>query len=473
MSNAYIGCDYWSVVTPNSNLNFDRAAFGVAIANPYPVDAHVTVSRGGRIVVDGFVAAARSSTVLGLPWVRELAGVPVPSTANSEAISGLVRGGAYHIASTIPVAVYQFNPLSGRSFDGTNFSVTNDASLLLPTHVLGTHHLALSRPSRVTSIGTNATAGFVSVVGAGEGMVHVEITGPSHFAAGPDGSVPAIAPGEVFGTDLGPGDVLQLVGAVDQSCASETTPVGDDGLLCFGDRNHDPTGTVIASSGPVLVIAGHDLAWVPAACGPGDHLEEVMPPTTTWGLRVPVIASATIEGVRDTVDVVVVVSASDNNVVTFKPEVHPSATLQRNDILEIQTSSDFVVEATRPVLVGQYLTGQECGVARLGDPSLTVAVPEEQWKPGYVFAVPPGYDVNRLNIVSGSLDSVRLDGQVVEGFVSLEGSDLRIAKIAIEAGSHTLESMAPFGASVYGFTANTSYWYPAGLQLHTLQPPPE
>ena len=48
--------------------------------------------------------------------------------------AAFVTQGAYHIRSTAPVTVYQFNPLDYTN--GTAYSYTNDSSLLLPVNVL-------------------------------------------------------------------------------------------------------------------------------------------------------------------------------------------------------------------------------------------------------------------------------------------------------------------------------------------------
>ena len=61
-------------------------------------------------------------------------------TANAS--TTVVGGGAYHIVTNEPVAVYQFNP---RDYTiGGTYSYTNDASLLLPVNAMTQNYFCLS-----------------------------------------------------------------------------------------------------------------------------------------------------------------------------------------------------------------------------------------------------------------------------------------------------------------------------------------
>jgi hypothetical protein len=107
--------------------------------------------------------------------------------------------------------VYQFNPLSGTGVGGV-FSYTNDASLLLPAHILGTSYVAMGGEGvaqRPTTTGTASIAfnGTVSIVGTQPNTV-VTVRASARMRAGV--GVAAMSKGEVRNFTLQPYDVLQL-----------------------------------------------------------------------------------------------------------------------------------------------------------------------------------------------------------------------------------------------------------------------
>jgi len=125
---SYIGCDYFPTVTGNTTgTQFD---FAVAIANTTTSQASVTID-GGALGAPQVVTVPPSSVVVKtLPWqiALKLCNQPFtdgcgPGTVQTAA---LAQKGAYHLRSTVPVTVYQFNPLEYGN--GSDFSYSNDAS---------------------------------------------------------------------------------------------------------------------------------------------------------------------------------------------------------------------------------------------------------------------------------------------------------------------------------------------------------
>ena len=225
--------------------------------------------------------------------------------------SGLVRGGAYHLVSDLPVTVYQFSPLqfekpatpdcmdepyrSCQSDDECRpgdrcvpvpgnllesacrdsarcHSLTGDASILLPTAALQREYLAVSRAtvglSRDLGGGTRISSvapGFVTIVGTADGStVSVDYTAFTEEGGG----VAPQRPGAQAMYALDRGDVLQLVSRRALGlCArthTETDPAaaGPD-TFCDPGPTFDLTGTRITSDQPIAVFAGHSCAFVP------------------------------------------------------------------------------------------------------------------------------------------------------------------------------------------------------------------
>ncbi|MDH5492495.1 MAG: IgGFc-binding protein, partial [Myxococcales bacterium] len=208
-NSSYIGCEYWATTTLNSQLA-PEFEYALVVANPQSIAAQITIRRGGTTIATGSVPPGGLETVA-LPWIPSLKG------SGGGASSTLEAGGAYRIQSDIPVTLYQFNPLDFRiprdcadetdAPDGQCFSFSNDASLLLPTHVLTGRYLVTSRASqrmvmRWTDDRTGAvldeqegsSPGFASVIGVEDGT-RVEIRSSAHTLGTTPGGADALTPG--------------------------------------------------------------------------------------------------------------------------------------------------------------------------------------------------------------------------------------------------------------------------------------
>src|SRR5262245_24992852 len=135
LGTSYIGCEYYPTVT--GNMVGDVYHYAVAVANASSSPAQVTIEDGALTSPDVFTVPANSVKVEILPWQSALKLCDGPSWENcsgTEQHAALAVKGAYHLRSTEPVTVYQFNPLEYTLPAATEPSYTNDASLLLPTN---------------------------------------------------------------------------------------------------------------------------------------------------------------------------------------------------------------------------------------------------------------------------------------------------------------------------------------------------
>ena len=116
---SYIGCDYWPTVTANNVWPiFD---FAVVVANAEATTANITVTGPGN-TNQATTVPPNGLAKIYLPWVAPLkgqdtdpCGTVIPMTA-----SVLARASAYHLVSSIPVTVYQFNALEYQGAGGPN-----------------------------------------------------------------------------------------------------------------------------------------------------------------------------------------------------------------------------------------------------------------------------------------------------------------------------------------------------------------
>jgi hypothetical protein len=465
LADSYLGCDYYPTVTLNPV--WSGFPFAVAVANAGRAKTRVTVTRGASQVESVEIEAGKLQ-VIKLPWVAELKGgdenaCRVPPAPGATRI---VKGGAYRLRTDQPVTVYQLSPLTyhvdpappdcpvGTKCPGgviaQCFSYTNDASLLLPATALSGNYTALGWPA------ARDRAGFVAVTATRDGT-EVEVAGSGEFAAG--AGIDATGRGTVT---LDRGDVLELI--------SRSDGPGDQ----YGA---DLSGSRIRASAPVQVIAGHSCGNVPtpttAAC---DHLEDAVLPSETLGKEYYVTFPAAVAS--QSPHVVRISAVQPNTALTFDPpSVSGPVTLEPGGApFELRgVSADFKVSATAPILVAQYMQGQDSVESHSGDPSLAFAVPAAQYRNQYLFVASKTYDSNFVNVVAPTGTAVTLDGNALAAtaFTPIGGSGFAVARVELSSAEvHTIDSAQPFGIVVYGYGLYTSYMYPGGLDLKRISPPP-
>lgn len=437
---SYEGCIYDAVSTPNPMLDpaFD-VDFGIVIGNSSDAPSDVRITRGAA-EVSAFTVPARSAHQVTLPFVQEI-------SRASAGGSTLVRGGAYRIESSRPIAAYQYNPLEFRRspscvvtgdpfVDAECFTFTNDASLLLPIAALGTEYL-IEMPS------TDLPPSFVTVVA--HAPTHLSIVPTADIAESVDRRLAAHPTGERFELDLAPADVLTLVST--ESLA----------------------GSEIVTDVPVFVVAGWGCARVPARYPACDHLEEVMLPVASWGTTALAAAPRSVGGEPT---VVRVMSAADDNEIVISGLGTPIP-LDRGESFEMVATRDLLVEGTDRILVSQYLVGAQFfdrGLdGSLGDPSMGIVPFVEQYRSSYGFAVPDTYTTNTAMIVTPDTSEVRLDGVAVVDWESVGGTPYHVARVPIASGSHVLDAPAGAGLTLFGLAPFTSYLLPGGLDVELLE----
>ena len=454
---SYRGCEYWPVTTINALLDREVFAFAVVVANPQEHPVTVTITRGTE-TIDEQVIDPGDSRAIELPWVEAL---------QSPDATAKVVSGAYRMRSSLPVTAYQYSPLQYQS--GEDYSYSNDASLLLPTTALGTHYVVVTRPSGASAVfdTVESSPGFVAIVATEDGT-EVDVTSSAHVLASTSRDLEALEPGGTTRVTLARGEVLQLLSGRPDVCDDRT----EEGW-CNVARPYDLTGTEIRASRPVEAIAGHScafVAWDRPSC---DHLEESLFPVEAWGDSALVVPT---QPFREEPQVVRIVSATDDNVLAFDPPgAHPAVTLDRGEILELETRTAFQVTGSDAIEVAQLMVGQSYafpGDGGQGDPSMSIVVPTEQFRSEYQVLTPGTYASDVINVIAPAGASVMVDGLRVGGFVPIGGTGFSFARVPlIQAGAHRVTGDVPFGVVAYGFAEFTSYMMPGGLDLTEINPP--
>jgi hypothetical protein len=437
---SYMGCEYWPASVPNA-VDQSRFSYAVMVGN--------TGSRIASVTIDGGVLpAARTFTVDPgqthtevLPWVEELSYASDPR---------IVRGGAYHLVSDVPVVVYQFSPLEywdGLGTELSDYSQTNDASLLLPAAVLSQSYRALVWPTD-----GGGGAGNITVVATepGETTVDVRLAGDVRRSF----AIPSlpITAGSTATVTLSQGDVFVLHSAVPFGAACGARP--------------DLTGTTIEASRNVAVFVGHECAFVPCDSPYCDHLEEQLFPTNAWG-RTYVVSALRERGDSEP-SVIRVLAADDGDVLTFDGIPHPDscpAELDAGEFCELTTTDDFVLHATERTLVAQFMVGETVIAGTSGgDPSMVLEVPTFQFRTDYVIGVPETYIENFVTVVHRTGLIPLLDDVPIAAGTPVGASGYSVARFSVTPGLHRLRGH-PFAIKVSGVGHYTSYLFPGGLDI--------
>lgn len=440
----YLGCRYLAADLPSSSAHLASKpdpVFAFAFSNPDPQKiATVTIT-----YPDG-----KQLTVLVQP--ESVAKHQLPDRQFALSGSGAASFG-FLIESNRPIGAVMFNPLEQEQPDGQFAGSSNDASLLLPINALGTDYISVSWRESAQ----NPSPNFITIIAADDDTT-VTVTPKSEVTL-PSPMVP-IAPGESRSFALQARQVLNL------------------------ESTADLTGSEINANKKIAVFSGNVCANIPVDGIYCDHIETQLPPTDTWG-KTHVVTKFTDRGGE--ADFFRVVAREDHTTLAFDPPRAGVPMLARGQYYQFSSKTGLVITADKAVLVGQFMASQSetrpgpfgklCPKQTqpgscVGDPSLVLPPPLEQWRNDYIFLIPETYEYDFINIAVNKQAQLQLDGQLLSmdeaepigssGFVALT--------LPIGPGFHRLLSSIPSALVVYGYDYNVSYSYVGGLNFNVIAP---
>ena len=479
---SYIGCEYYAVTMSNEELDQTVFPFSVSISNTTSKTATITIT--GPSYNQQFTLAAGAIQNYQLPWVSSLScqGGTCNGTALLTPKTVLVAGGAYHIRSTEPVTVYEFNSYDyqlnvscGSDPNGSPpcHSYTNDASLLIPVNAMtGNYRVLAGATWGFNNGGSIQVPGNAVIVGTANGtkVTFTMAKGSIQAGAGLGASGGTVT--------LNQGDVLEI------SSAQDAPEPG------YGS---DMSGSLISATQPVEVIGGSDCSFVPASNWACDHLEQINFPLET--LRGDYLVTVPFNNNGDPNanppiyprQYVKIVGTAANTVLTTSPaQAGVPSTIGAGQVVWFETTQDFRLTSSAPVIVGQFMEGQYqfdgacnqpglAGPPDCGDPSMSLAVATSQFRTSYQFIAPPSYYENWVNVIAPTTATVTVDGKPVTGYSAIGNSGYQVAHVQLcgpqttacsgSSGIHSTSGTAAFGIEVYGYGYFTSYMYPGGLNL--------
>ena len=485
-SKSYVGCDYWPTVTPNAVWSiFDYA---VVVANTGTKDASVTVTGPNAVNKQVTVPAGQLRKIY-LPWVPSLKGTDADECGGSTAISSSVVAaeGAYHLVSSTPVIVYQFSALQykgeggegpdGGAKDWTScpakdcadpgigcFSYSNDASLLLPSTAMTNNYRVMGYkgvpPGGIPPIIVLPGLSSALTVTATQPNTEVTLTLSSIatvLASTTGQTIPATASGKVTLTLAKAGDVALFVAA----------------------QGKDFSGSLVQSDKPVQVITSIPCIAIPSDKRACDHIEETVLPAETLGKRY-LVAQPTGPKGQPVGHAVRFYGNQDGTKLTYAPKKPAKCpdTLNAGQMVDCEIVNEtFEVSGDKEFGVSMFLLGATVYQDPKGDPSQSNAVGVEQFRTKYVFLAPNDYPVLWADITATEDAEIVLDGQPLSApWTKIGSGPFGVHRVDLtktgQDGAHTLTAKKPVGVQVIGFGDNTSFQYPAGLNLNLIAPPP-
>lgn len=259
------------------------------------------------------------------------------------------------------------------------------------------------------------------------------------------------------------------------------------------------TGTTFRSIGnsdgecfPIGVFSGSSITFNAMGCGAGAGDADMVQllPAQTWGKKYITAPFASSEFMNKPMTSGYKVLVNDPSTVVWR-NGNPLTGLQQNSYYYFESSTADVIEANKPVMVSQSISGGACGVGKYSDPDMVYLSPVEQSISKVIFfrnnqvKVKVNYLVMIVPNGGTGLSSLRIDGKAISSLATWEvytyphpqlpqhtivvrrWSDFTEPPTA-PPGQCTVSSDSGFTAVTYGLGSYESYAYNAGTYLNNL-----
>jgi hypothetical protein len=498
-----IGCDFWAPTPPfvfngNAGASQRGPCFAVFLANTWDKAAQITIERGGQQFnvnqyarIPKGIKPNQSYDPLppeGLPpdqvailFLSHRPGVAngtslecpfPPAVLEDTAVPGAGKGAAFRVKTDVPVRAYDILPYGGAT------SYLPSATLLFPNASWGTNFVAVA-----PALGSQSDGRFALIV-AREDNTTVKVAPKSAFPGG-GGIAPAPA-NESTEYTLNAGEIIQWSGL-----------------------NHpmDPTSAIFESDKPIGLWTGNKYMRIGSMTSPGggggDSAHQQIPHVKALGYEyvgasvVTRLQSLQLESVPYRI-----VGAVDGTQLTWDPKPNgvPDV-INAGQVVDFETTSLFVVSAQddeHPFAFTQYMAGTQgnfrpgcsgnpntpCG---LGDEEWVSLLAPQQFQTRYAFFSDPTYPTTNLVLtrVKGQDDlfadvtiaclgavsgwmPVGSSGKYEVAHVDLTRGGVKAMGSTCDTSSHLAESEKTFGIVVWGTDTYSSYGYPGGGDLGSI-----
>jgi hypothetical protein len=401
---------------------------------------------------------------------------------------------AYHVVTTGPVVVYQFNPIIQQ--------FSNDASTLIPIQALGEDYLIVGYPTanpcgdpnfHIDSIPDHSS---ITIIAAQDDTTVTVIANHAITASSGDSGIPIpqVAKGGMLQLNLSRYTVANL---------ESDQPTGDIFACINSGQDGDFTGTEVKSDKPIVVFTSGERGigfggaenvvyppdWDSSSGGDSvcctDHLEEQLFPVTALGKEFAIarspIRSTDPTGWKEP-DIVRVLATQDNTMITTNlPPPNNMIILNAQQQKTFASTTGFAMASNNAIEVATYLVSQQfVKHGYIGDPSQLLMPAAEQYRKDYVFLIPGTFQSNYIVLAKPMDANVILDGvplamQEQSGCVTgpigiVAGTTYDQITCPAQEGHHTVSADKPFGLSVYGYYNVGSYAFVGGSDVKIINP---
>jgi gliding motility-associated-like protein len=368
---------------------------------------------------------------------------------------------AIKITSNVPIVSY------AHIYDGAN----SGATMLLPIEAWGYSYTSLNSKQSYASNCYNWT-----YIIAKQDDTKIEIT-PSVKTRAQDKT--GLLQGVTTTITLNKGDVYQLVGANDGADANGNGGSSSTGKELTGTKIRSVPG-VDGVCKPIAVFAGSSRTTNPASCGSGggDSDNQQLFPEHTWGteyLTVPYSGDASLPAFATCTYKIAV---SDPATVVKRNGTTLTGLLNGNYYV-YESSTPDRIEADKPIMMCQFMTGGNCIPGSYGDPEMVVISPRRQAVKRTVFYRNSlqAIQQNFLSLVipTAGIASLKIDNSSTFDYQAPHpnkaGYSIVVKKWGNTAGQSIAVSDSSFNGIVYGLGSVESYGYNAGTNLDAYRIP--
>ena len=357
--------------------------------------------------------------------------IQLPQSAETRGSENITQTGIQIIAQS-PVSAYIHQYFSFRS----------EASIVLPIDAISTEYFVMSYTG-IQNRGIDYLSEFLVVATMDE--TTVTITPSDRTKGGKNKDVP-------FTVLLNTGETYQVQAS---------------------NASGDLTGSHVIADKKIAVFGGDSWTQVPTSCGTRDNLLEQMYPVSTWGKQILTVPSDQVN-----FDVFRILAAEDNTIVQVQGTTTREFQLNRGEFIEYQEAAATFIVGSKPILVAQYLVGQNCNGHIYGDPSMVLLNSIEQTRDTVTLFNSQFQEIeeNYINVITRTADTevIIFDGQkLTDRGVSFTPvgtkGDFSYARVSVAAGAHTISSEGcGVIATAYGYGFAESYAYSGGASFSNI-----
>ena len=412
--------------------------------------ANVTVTVKGRTAtqVTNYVVPAGSvipSAYMPKAGALDCRLYDVPPTFGGNGGEGLFNM-SIHIESDVPIVAYSH----------TFGSASSGATMLMPVETYGYAYVSLNSRQQYA----NNCFSWAYVIATHDNTV-VQITPSVQTRLNKPAGTP-------FNITLNKGQIFQVIGA---------NPTNGANALEVSGTKFKSVANASGDCYPIAVFAGSSRTSNPVACGSGggDNDNQQCFPTQAWGKRyltAPTSRSTTANQFMTNSYKVLV---KDPTTVVTRNGV-PLTGLQQNSYYFFESNTADLIQADKPVMVAQFMTGGACLGGGLGDPEMIYLSPVEQGikRVGFYRNTRESIQVNYLTLIipNNGVPSLRIDGSATFDHTyphpQAAGYTIVVKRwIAAQAQAIAFSDSA-FTAITYGLGSVESYGYNAGTLINNL-----